>query len=424
MQTVTRQAQVQLAQDTVVDATLGVQGVTENVTVTASATLIDKDVGDDQERRLERADQALPVGQEYRDLIKLIPGVQYTQDTTRGPSAGGSGQDNVYQFDGVNVTLPLFGTLSAEPASHDIAQVTIDQGRRAGGRLRPLRRLLDRLGQQVRHQPASAGSSATSSRTTSMAAELDSGSAVALRAGPQLDRRRTSAARSCRTSCSSTARTTGPRTRATTAPTSTASCREYESTRNEGFGKLTFTPTQLDPDQRQLPRLEARRTRAIRFASNAGAARPARGNEARQKIGTADGSWVINARSFATFKYTDFANRTQGRPDNIANVAVDTAIGTRLDIANLDTHGRLTVPDPDRRADRLQRVRPAAHRPLRLRPERRADAAAARSAIGSQFDDDDFFRDAGQVGYNLTLGSGDARTTCTSAISATSTRRT
>ena len=39
---------------------------------------------------------SLPVGQEYRDLIKLIPGVQSTQDTVRGPSAGGSGQDNVY----------------------------------------------------------------------------------------------------------------------------------------------------------------------------------------------------------------------------------------------------------------------------------------------------------------------------------------
>ena len=26
---------------------------------------------------------------------------------TRGPSAGGSGQDNTYKFDGVNVTMPL-----------------------------------------------------------------------------------------------------------------------------------------------------------------------------------------------------------------------------------------------------------------------------------------------------------------------------
>ena len=43
MQTVTRQAQVQLAQETVVDAALGVAGVTEAVTVTASASLIERD---------------------------------------------------------------------------------------------------------------------------------------------------------------------------------------------------------------------------------------------------------------------------------------------------------------------------------------------------------------------------------------------
>ena len=83
---------------------------------------------------------ALPVGQEYADLIKLIPGVQVSNDTTRGPSAGGSGQDNVYQFDGVDVTLPLFGTLASEPSTHDIDQVSIIRGgaaaigfNRAGG---------------------------------------------------------------------------------------------------------------------------------------------------------------------------------------------------------------------------------------------------------------------------------------------------
>ena len=70
----------------------------------------------------------VPVGQEYRDLQKLIPGVQYSEDTVRGPSAGGSGQDNNYQFDGVDVSLPLFGTLSAEPSTHDIDQVSVVRG--------------------------------------------------------------------------------------------------------------------------------------------------------------------------------------------------------------------------------------------------------------------------------------------------------
>ncbi len=54
--------------------------------------------------------------------------IQGTEEVTRGPSAGGSGQDNVYLFDGANVSLPLFGNLSAEPASHDIAQLTVVNG--------------------------------------------------------------------------------------------------------------------------------------------------------------------------------------------------------------------------------------------------------------------------------------------------------
>ncbi len=121
---------VQLAQDTVVDVDdERARASTETVTVTAEIVpVIEKDSTALKSGVSTETIQSVPVGQEYRDLIKLIPGVQYTQDTTRGPSAGGSGQDNVYKFDGVNVTLPLFGTLSAEPASHDIAQVTTIKG--------------------------------------------------------------------------------------------------------------------------------------------------------------------------------------------------------------------------------------------------------------------------------------------------------
>jgi hypothetical protein len=128
MQTVERPAIVQLAQTTVVNAVLGVAGVAETVTVTASASLIDRTSAELTSAISSEQIQSLPIGQQYRDLVKLIPGVQVSNDAIRGPSAGGSGQDNVYQFDGVNVTLPLFGTLSAEPASHDIAQVTTVKG--------------------------------------------------------------------------------------------------------------------------------------------------------------------------------------------------------------------------------------------------------------------------------------------------------
>ena len=153
MQTVTRQAQVQLGQDTVVDAALGVAGVSETVNVTATVSLIERDSASLKSGVSNEQIMSLPVGQEYRDLLKLIPGVQYSQDAVRGPSAGGSGQDNVYNFDGANVTLPLFGTLvgravvARHRAGHDRPR------RRARRRLRSLGRLQHRLGQQVGHQP-------------------------------------------------------------------------------------------------------------------------------------------------------------------------------------------------------------------------------------------------------------------------------
>ena len=81
MQTVTRTAQVLLAQQTRADATLGVAGITEAVTVTAEVSLIDKDSATIKSSIASQEIMGLPVGQEYRDLQKLIPGVQYSQDT-------------------------------------------------------------------------------------------------------------------------------------------------------------------------------------------------------------------------------------------------------------------------------------------------------------------------------------------------------
>ena len=57
MQTVTRKAQVQLSQDTVVDAELGVQGVSESGHRHGVGDAHRQGVGVDQERPLERADQ-------------------------------------------------------------------------------------------------------------------------------------------------------------------------------------------------------------------------------------------------------------------------------------------------------------------------------------------------------------------------------
>src|SRR5215212_649124 len=119
LSTVTRTVNVLLDQNADVDAQLGVAGVSEEITVTAEATLVDRQSAEISTGVSNEEIRALPITQEYRDLQRLVPGVQITQDTVRGPSGGGSGQDNVYQFDGVNVNLPLFGVLAADPATHD-----------------------------------------------------------------------------------------------------------------------------------------------------------------------------------------------------------------------------------------------------------------------------------------------------------------
>ena len=169
--------------------------------------------------------------------------MQYTQDPTRGPSAGGSGQDNVYQFDGVNVTLPLFGTLSSEPASHDIAQVTVVRG---GARAVDFDRSggfsidsVSKSGTSAVPRPGSATSSRapawprTSTSGVRSRFEQDRSWLNANLGGPVLKDRLYFYGSYFRPESDARERE----------PTSTATLPEYESTRNEGFGKLTFTPT-------------------------------------------------------------------------------------------------------------------------------------------------------------------------------------
>jgi hypothetical protein len=400
MQTVTRQAQVQLAQEVALNAALGVQGVKEEVLVRSEVSLVDKDSASIKSSLSAAQMRALPVGQDYRDLIKFIPGVQYTQDGTRGPSAGGSGQDNVYQFDGVNVTLPLFGTLSAEPASHDIAQITTIRGgakainfERSGGfavdsvSKSGTNRLSGQIGYQVLNH--------------NMWAKLNSGSLSRYEqdrswwdlnvGGPVLKDRVFFYASYYRPGFTRDNRAN-----------LYGDLPDYKSTRNEGFGKVTLRPANallLNVSIRDSHRFE----RSDLFGS-ASKSTTGTGNEAWLKIGTAEGSWIIDPKSFVTFKYTNFTNRTQGRPDNVANTAISTAIGTRIDTNSLDTLGLFVVPS----IIANQTAYNAFVQPL-IDRYGFVDAAGARVGggnvgFGSTFDKDDFFRDGGQIGYNYTIG--------------------
>jgi hypothetical protein len=400
MQNAVRQAQVQLAQNTVADATLSLAGLTETVTVTASASLVDRNsaaltsaVGSEQIN-------ALPIGQQYRDLVKLIPGVQVTQDAIRGPSAGGSGQDNVYQFDGVNVTLPLFGTLSAEPASHDIAQVTtvkggaraIDFDRSGGFTIDSVSRSgTSEYHGQLSYQLQNTAMASDQASGVQSRFEADRSWLTANIGGPILRDRLYFYASYYR-----------PENARANPANLYGELPEFESTRNEGFGKLTFTPTNsvlLNVSWRDSHRLDT----GDQFVSNASATSGS-GAENWQSIGTAEGSWIVSARSHLTAKFTHFRLDTEGRPDQVADVSVDTTIGTQLDIANLDRLGRFQVPLPIAGEAAFN----AFSQPLIDRFGYVQDGARVGGGIvgfGLQFDQIDFFRDAGQIGYNLTLGS-------------------
>ena len=400
MQNVARQAEVQLSQDTVVDATLGLQGLTESVDVTATASLIEKDSATIKSGLSNAQIMSLPVGQEYRDLLKLIPGVQYSQDTVRGPSAGGSGQDNVYNFDGVNVTLPLFGTLSADPSSHDIAQVTtikggaqaVDFDRSGGFSIDSVSKSgTNRFAGEISYQAQTAGMSADLTSGSQSRYQADRSWLTASIGGPVIPNRVHFYGSYYR-----------PENRRENRANLYGELPDYELNRNEGFGKVTITPANsvlLNLSYRGSDRSD----RSNRFVANQSGTTGS-GNDAQLKIGIAEGSWVINSRSLATFKYTYFANETTGTPDIVADVTFSDAIGTRLDLANLDRMGLLTVPAPIAGQTAYNAfIQPTINRygyVLNGVP-----TGGGLNGIASQLDDNDFFRNSAQFAYNITLGS-------------------
>jgi hypothetical protein len=402
MQTVTRPARVQLEQDTVADITLNIAGATETVQVTADVSLLDKDSSAIKNGLSAETIRSLPVAQEYRDLIKLVPGVQVTQDTVRGPSAGGSGQANVYNFDGVNVTMPLFGTLSAEPAAYDIDQVTVVRGGaqaidfdRSGGFT------IDSISKsgtntfhgQASYQFQTAGMAATAKTPANgVNTYAQDQTWLTLNGGgpvkPNLLNFYASYYRP-EVSRDNRANLYGP-------------LPKYDSTRNEGFGKLTFTPTQsilINGSYRGSKHVETSNLFTATTSPTTGS-----GNEAKQRIGTVDGSWIINAKSFLSAKYTHFVLDTQGRPDNVSPATINLNLGTKIDTNALDTLGNLAVPVPIAGQDAYNTfVAPLIQRyGYNLNGVQTGGGSVG---VSSLFDNDNFFRDQAQVAYNLTLGS-------------------
>ena len=398
MQTATRNATALLGQNTAVNITLGVAGMEESITVTAEASLVDTASTELKSGLSSEEIQSLPVGQQYRDLIKLIPGVAVTQDEIRGPSSGASGQDNEYQFDGVNVSLPQYGTLAAEPSSHDIAQVSVIKGgakaldfNRAGGFTvdSVSKSGTNKFSGMVSYQLLSDSMTAEPRDTFNLQYDEDRTWTAANIGGPIL---------------SDKLFFYGSYYRPTRARENRANLYgdlpEYESNRNEAFGKLTFTPWQSVLFNVSY-RTSNRRDTSILFGPVA-AASTGEGSQVKQKIGILEASWIVSSRSLFTAKINDFEYLTSSRPDNTADVEISTALGTKLDINNLANMGLLNVP--------LANTTNAAANAFRQQYidrygyiENGTRKGGGTVGFATTFDRDDFFRESWQIGYDHTL---------------------
>ncbi|MEM7352689.1 MAG: carboxypeptidase regulatory-like domain-containing protein, partial [Acidobacteriota bacterium] len=351
----------------------------------------------------EEVIEQLPVGQEYRDLVKLIPGVQYSEDDIRGPSAGGSGQDNVYQFDGVNVGLPLFGTLSADPSSHDIEQISIIKGgakaidfNRSGGfTINSLSKSgTNRFRGSLSYQVQTEGMTGSRDTGSNEAFEEDQDWAVFSIGGP--------IARERLFFYGSYYRPTSDRSNRSNFYGGVPSAEEE---RDELFGKLTFTPTDswlVHASYRDSENDQS----GFGVDEDTFAGTTSEGNDSTLEIAILEASWVLNDRSFLNFKLTDFANEFTGRPDNLLNfgIADDGSVG--LDVGNLDVQGLFLVPQPIAGLDAFNGfIQPLIDRYGFI--ENGVATGGGRVGVASTINDQDFFRDSWQIGYDVLLGAHD-----------------
>ncbi len=311
----------------------------EEIVVTGTALVADTGQGALKNSISASTIDSLPVGQEYRDLQKLIPGVQYSEDSVRGPSAGGSGQDNGYQFDGVDISLPMFGTLSAEPSSHDIAQVSVVRGgakaigfNRSGGFLMNTvsKSGTNELHGEVSYQSQSA--SMTGDRETGdNPTEFDEDKTwTTLSLGGPIIRDRlyfyTSYYR--------------PEADRSNSANAYGSVPDFDDSRDEFFGKLTLSLTDsilLDGSYRTSDH-----TINNRGVGDFEAGTTSEGDEATLDIAILEGSWIISDESSFNFKFTDFENKTASRPDTLFSFPI--AAGDSLNISALDQQGLFVVP--------------------------------------------------------------------------------
>lgn len=117
---------VRAGQTVTLRVTLTLGGLTEQVQVTVESPLVDTTSATTGQDITLQLTESLPTGRSYQSYLQLVPGVMPDDPQSPGNPASKSGlnysdiagevgisRDNVYYFDGINVTDPLTGTFGA-----------------------------------------------------------------------------------------------------------------------------------------------------------------------------------------------------------------------------------------------------------------------------------------------------------------------
>ncbi len=280
--------------------------------------------------------EALPIGQTFRDMLKIIPGVQYTENGTLGPSAGGSGAHNKYGFDGVDVSMPLFGNLASEPSSHDIEMVSMERGgakavgfNRSGGFAinSKTKSGTNEFKGGVEYKLQNSNFSASPERGTIQ--DTDRSWITASLSGPLIQDQLFFYGSYYR-----------PEVIGENKVTAYGPTKASKSVRDEYFGKLTYAPTDdllLNLSYRDSDREGVGESIGAFEADSVSA-----GSAATQKILTFDGSWILGDYTTLSFNINTFDYKNTGKPDVELNLTPQ--IGGSLNVANLEQMGYFSVP--------------------------------------------------------------------------------
>lgn len=310
------------------------------ITIMGSSTIITEGNSALTNSISQEAIENLPVGQTFRDMLKLIPGAQYTENSVLGPSAGGSGRDNKYGFDGVDVSLPMFGNLSAEPSTHDMQSVAIDLGgAKAVGFNRSGGFAIDTISKsgtnefhgslEYKTQPKSFVGDRDNTTAELSAYTLDKNWITASLSGPIIEDNLFFYASFYR-----------PETTRDSKETSYGPAKDYTQLREEYYGKLTYAPTE-----------DLLFNLSYRTSDNEGTGESVGGNDADstsvssdayQDILTFEGSYIIGPFTTLSFMYSEFDYETRGGPDWV--LGTSNTLGDSLDINNLGQIGLFNVP--------------------------------------------------------------------------------